>query len=145
MTKEKFMELGLEEEMAAKAAAASKEELKDFVAKDAYDTLQQKYDADTSALTKQMADHVKNSAVDKAIMTAKGRNPKAIKALLDMDKITVKEDGTLEGLDLEALKESDKYLFEAEETKIVGTGAPSGSAASTDTVNSEIAKAMGVR
>lgn len=63
-----------------------------------------------------------------AILQAKGRNPKAIKALLDMEKIKLKDDGTLEGLDMEGLKESDGYLFDVEETKTVGTGAPKGGA-----------------
>lgn len=59
-----------------------------------------------------------------AILQAKGKNPKAIKALLDMDKITLKDDGTLDGFDLEALKKSDGYLFDTETVKTVGTGTP---------------------
>lgn len=61
-----------------------------------------------------------NAALDKAIITAKGRNPKAIKALLEPDKLKLKEDGTVEGLDIDALKESDPYLFEEAQTKSSG-------------------------
>ena len=68
----------------------------------------------------------RDSALDMAIMQAKGRNPKAIKALLDMEKVKVKDDGSLEGLDLEALKKSDSYLFDVEEHKNEGTGFASG-------------------
>lgn len=68
-------------------------------------TWETKYKTDLAAVKK-------DAAVDAAIMQAKGRNPKAIKALLDMDKISLKEDGTLEGLDLEGLRKSDEYLFD---------------------------------
>lgn len=84
--------------------------------------LQGKYKTDTETLSRKLAENVKNNAIDMAILAAKGKNPKAIKALLDMDKITVKEDGTLEGLDLDALKESDGYLFAKTETAYKGNG-----------------------
>lgn len=56
-------------------------------------------------------------ALGNALSGAKVKNPKAVKALLDMD--TIKLDGdTLKGLDeqLNQLKESDSYLFESEES-----------------------------
>ena len=77
-------------------------------------------------MAKQLADTAKNSAVDMAILKAGGRNAKAVKALLDMEKVTLKEDGTLDGLDLDALKKSDGYLFSEETTRIIGTGAQAG-------------------
>lgn len=55
-------------------------------------------------------------ALDKSLSAAKVKNPKAVKALLDMD--TIKLDGeTLKGLDdqLKSLQESDGYLFDASE------------------------------
>ena len=53
-----------------------------------------------------------------ALTGAKGKNPKAIKALLDMDKIKLDEEG-LKGLEdqLASLKTNESYLFETE-TKI---------------------------
>lgn len=92
-----------------------------------YEDLQQKYQADTENLQKQYEDSRKNSAIDMAILQAKGRNPKAIKALLDMDKIKLKEDGTLEGLDLESIKKSDSYLFDIVETHREGIDSGAGS------------------
>lgn len=89
--------------------------------------LQSKYQADTETLNKKLADQQLDAALDAAIFAAKGRNGKAIKALLDRDKLKIKEDGSLEGLDLEALKASDAYLFEIETTKDEGTGASGGS------------------
>ena len=56
-----------------------------------------------------------------AILQNKGKNTKAIKALLDMEKITLKEDGVLDGLDLEELKKTDSYLFEDVKNSIEGT------------------------
>lgn len=92
-----------------------------------YDELQEKYKTDTQNLQKQYQDSRKNSAIDMEIMKAKGKNTKAIKALLDMENITLKEDGTLIGLDLEGLKKSDGYLFEVEQTHREGIDSGVGS------------------
>jgi hypothetical protein len=78
----------------------------------------EKKDADYQAtITAQKKDF----AVQSAIKEAQGKNVKAIKALLDMQKITVDDSG-ITGLSdqLKVLKESDAYLFG--EDKIVGTG-----------------------
>ena len=65
--------------------------------------LQQKYDADTAKLRL-------DNALDVAIIDAKGRSTKAVKAFLDYGKLKLKDDGTIDGLDLEALKKSEPYL-----------------------------------
>lgn len=54
-------------------------------------------------------------ALDKGLTSAKCKNTKALKALLDMDKIKY-QDGKLDGLEeqLNNLKESDGYLFDIE-------------------------------
>ncbi|NLK37809.1 MAG: hypothetical protein GX299_06975 [Epulopiscium sp.] len=155
MKKEDLIKLGLDEEIATKVAAASEEELKGYVDIETHNTkitelqtanatiktLQQTVKNFDGVDVEQLKKDVKNwetkyntditnikrdSALDMAILQAKGRNPKAIKALLDMEKIKLKEDGTLEGLDLEALKKSDAYLFDVEETHVQGTGFQSG-------------------
>lgn len=53
-----------------------------------------------------------NHALEGALNSARCKNIKALKALLDMDNIKY-QDGKLEGLEdqLNALKESDSYLF----------------------------------
>lgn len=55
-----------------------------------------------------------NYALDGALNSAKCKNAKALKALLDMESIKY-EDNKFEGLEeqLKALKESDSYLFES--------------------------------
>ena len=74
-------------------------------------TLQTKYDTDIAAVRKA-------SAIDIALANSKAKNGKAARALLDLD--AVKLDGNkLLGFDdqLEALKKSDPWLFEADTTK----------------------------
>ncbi len=67
-----------------------------------------------------------NSAVDKALMTARAKNIKAVKALFtDADKFELQEDGTIKGLEeqIKAIQKENDYLFEAtkkETTKITG-------------------------
>lgn len=78
-------------------------------------------------------------SLEKALTGAKVRNPKALKALLDSDVLKLDGDKIL-GLDgqLEAIKESDPYLFESEEAptpppntpNIVAGGNPKGGSAS---------------
>ena len=61
----------------------------------------------------------KDFAIQSAIKEAQGKNVKAIKALLDTDKITVDDSGIVGLSDqLKAIKESDAYLFG--EDKVIG-------------------------
>lgn len=61
-----------------------------------------------SSLTQTKLDH----AVELALMGAEAKNPKAVKALLDMELVKTTDKG-LNGLEeqLASLKESDSYLF----------------------------------
>jgi len=70
-------------------------------------------------LTKQAYDF----ALDKELLTAKARNPKAVKALLDMEAIKLDGDSLL-GLSeqLTKLQESDSYLFDVESGSQGGSG-----------------------
>ena len=54
-----------------------------------------------------------DAVVDKALLTAKAKNPKAVRALLDLSKAELDGD-TIKGLDdqVKALQKSDAYLFE---------------------------------
>ncbi|MEA4972929.1 hypothetical protein SDC9_155561 [bioreactor metagenome] len=98
-----------------------------------------KYNSDIAAVKR-------DSAIDMAIVQAKGRNSKAIKALLDMDKIKLKDDGTLDGLDIEGLKKSDAYLFDVETKKNIGGGFEPGEVqSSAEEISAMIDKAMGIK
>jgi hypothetical protein len=84
-------------------------------------TAKEKFDADlkTARLS---------AALDLGITKAKGKNATAIKSLLDPSKLTLKDDGAVDGLDaaLDALKKSDGYLFTVEETHPSGSGHQTG-------------------
>ena len=66
---------------------------------------------------KQLEEMQFNHALDGALTSAKARNIKAVRALLEADKIKLNKDGTLTGLNeqLEALKKDNSYLFEEEQ------------------------------
>jgi len=77
--------------------------------------LQEKNEKTQTELQEKLEQQRLDSEIDKALLKRKARNPKAVKALLDMDKIEATDDG-INGLDkqLETLEESDEYLFELE-------------------------------
>jgi len=62
-----------------------------------------------------------DTAVDKALGEAKAKNPKAVKALLDLAKAELSDDGTIKGLDaqIKALAEAEdsKFLFDTDSTQ----------------------------
>lgn len=96
----------------------------------------EKFDSDLNALKL-------DSALDAAITAAGGRNTKAIKALLKTDGLKLKDDGSLEGLDLEAVKKSDGYLFATQTPPPFANG--SGNDKLDDEVTKETFGKMGYR
>lgn len=97
----------------------------------------EKFDADLKATRL-------SAALDLGITKAKGKNSTAIKSLLDQSKLTLKDDGTVDGLDaaLQSLKTSDGYLFTVEETHQEGSGHQSGAGAADTPENQQIAEAF---
>lgn len=92
---------------------------------DEIDTVEKQQDDDEEKLAlqyeidelkKQHATERLDNAVKLELTKANARNFKAVQALLDTDAIEVQEDGSFEGITeaIEALKESDGYLFEEE-------------------------------
>lgn len=83
------------------------------------------------------------AAVEAALTGAKAKNAKAVRALLDLDleKIKVKEDGTLDGLSLDdQIKklqgaEDSKFLFDAADKKTKIKGANPGDPGKEDPDN----------
>lgn len=103
----------------------NKVNLDDYIPKNQFDELNGKLTAkqkEYDDLVKSCADKEKNTAINQAISNAKGKNAKAILALVDNDKITYK-DGKLEGLEdqLKELQKSDAYLFDAPEKPVAIT------------------------
>ncbi|EAD1606236.1 scaffolding protein [Listeria monocytogenes] len=97
-----------------KKDSGTSEELKKQI-----EDLQQKSTELESNYQSEIAETKKNSAIELALVSAKAKNPKAVRALLDNDKLELTKEG-LKGLDeqLEALQESDAYLF-AQESEAV--------------------------
>ncbi|EAC3914282.1 scaffolding protein [Listeria monocytogenes] len=97
-----------------KKDSGTSEELKKQI-----EDLQQKNTDLESNYQSEIAETKKNSAIELALASAKAKNPKAVRALLDNDKLELTKEG-LKGLDeqLEALQESDAYLF-AQESEAV--------------------------
>lgn len=71
-----------------------------------------------------------NSAVEAALNTAKAKNQKAVRALLDLEKAELDNDGKVKGLDDQMKKlqgaEDSKFLFETENKKPTIRGASPG-------------------
>lgn len=64
-----------------------------------------------------------NYALERALTDSKVKNPKAVKALLNLDNIKVDGDDLIGFKDqIEKLKESDSYLFNVEDNNSGGTG-----------------------
>ena len=119
-----------------KKAAGASEELKKQI-----ETLQAENKKASEEWQTKMSQMQLDFALERALTTAKAKNPKAVKALLDMEK--VKLDGEqLLGLDdqLKALKESDSYLF-GEPGKVgSGTNPPGGT--EPKTIDQQIEEAV---
>ena len=94
-----------------KETAGNSEELNTKLA-----DLQSKYDADTQNLNSQIQQSKVNSALEMALLSNKARNTKAVKALIDMEKIELDENGAIKGLDeqIEALRTENSFLFDGE-------------------------------
>ena len=119
-----------------KKAAGSNEELKKQI-----ETLQTENKKAGEEWQAKMAQMQLDFAIDKALTTARAKNAKAVKALLDMDKVKLDGDQLL-GIDeqLKALKESDSYLF-GEPGKVGGGTNPPGGA-EPKTIDQQIEEAV---
>lgn len=89
--------------------------------------LQAQYKTDTEALGKQLADQKLESALDLALGKVKARDLTSVKAHIKREALKLKDDGTVEGLDIETLTKEKPYLFEIETTHDEGSGFASGS------------------
>lgn len=62
-----------------------------------------------------------NSAIEKALTLAKAKNIKAVKALLDLEKAELSEDGTIKGLDeqIKSIQKENDFLFDNGKQEVV--------------------------
>lgn len=140
MTKEELKALGLTEEQATKV---TEDYEKNYVTKVAYEekkTELSKRDNEVKTMTtelntlkkttkereatyqKELKELKLTNAVEVALMNAKAKNTKAVRALLSLDDAEMEDDGTVKGLDkqLKALIESEPYLFDTETATVKG-------------------------
>lgn len=88
---------------------------------DGVKAMAEKYKADFEASQAESKKQIEalryEHALDGALTTAKARNIKAVKALLEYEKIKLNKDGSFSGLSeqLETLKKDNGYLFEEEQ------------------------------
>ncbi|MBQ7976557.1 MAG: phage scaffolding protein [Clostridia bacterium] len=167
MKKEKLIELGVSEEIAGKVLELHNGAVKELEGqvtklkgelKTAQDTAKkfegidietvkkEEYERGKSEVSKEFDAYKQETALGAALAKAGSKNNKAVKALLDMDKVTFK-DGKFEGLDeqLENIKKDSDYLFNKEDdgkpTFAGKTGGDNGPAAEGATLRA----AMGLK
>lgn len=91
-----------------KAAAGDNEELKKQI-----ETMKQQNADQEKAHKAELAQLKLDNAIDAALTAAGAKNGKAVKALIDVSKVKLGEDGKLTGWDdqIKAIQKSDGYLF----------------------------------
>lgn len=125
VTKTRFNEVN-EENKTLKQSVADRDKQLEDLKKSSGDNAELKKQIET--LQQQNADQKKaheaelnqlklDNAIDAALMAAGAKNGKALKALLDVTKVKLGEDGKLTGLDeqVAAVQKSDAYLFESKQ------------------------------
>ena len=132
VTKARFNEINEENKTLKKSVSDRDKQLEDLKKSSGDNAALQQQISD---LQKQNADQQKahdeelaklklDNAVEIALSGAKAKNGKAVKAMLDMSKVKLGEDGKLSGFDeqIEALKKSDSYMFDVQQTQQQFTG-----------------------
>jgi len=91
-----------------KASAGDNEELKKQI-----ETMKQQNAEQEKAHKAELAQLRLDNAIENALTVAGAKNSKAVKALLDVSKVKLGEDGKLSGWDdqIKAIQKSDAYLF----------------------------------
>lgn len=95
-----------------KAAAGDNEELKKQI-----ETMKQQNADQEKAHKAELAQLKLDNAIDAALTAAGAKNGKAVKALIDVSKVKLGEDGKLTGWDdqIKAIQKSDAYLFNVQQ------------------------------
>lgn len=100
-----------------KAAAGDNEELKKQI-----ETMKQQNADQEKAHKAELAQLRLDNAIDAALTAAGAKNGKAVKALIDVSKVKLGEDGKLSGWEeqLKAVQKSDAYLFNTKQNHFRG-------------------------
>ncbi len=86
--------------------------------------LQEENKAAAEKYAAELADLKLNGAIENRLLKEGAVNTKAVRALLDNEKIKLSEDGSLTGLDeqLKALRENEKWAFSQPVKEVPGSG-----------------------
>ena len=100
-----------------RASAGDNEELKQQI-----ETMKQQNADQEKAHKAELAQLKLDNAIDAALTAAGAKNGKAVKALLDVSKVKLGEDGKLTGWDeqIKAAQKSDGYLFSTKQNSFRG-------------------------
>ena len=100
-----------------KAAAGDNEELKKQI-----ETMKQQNADQEKAHKAELAQLRLDNAMEAALTASGAKNSKAVKALLDVSKVKLGEDGKLTGWDeqIKAVQKSDSYLFHTKQNQFRG-------------------------
>ena len=101
-----------------KEANEAKTASDEFKAK--YDELLKTQKADKEKYEADIAQSKKSNGIELALIKAGAKNAKAVKALLDLDKITLSDKGEVLGIDeqLSSIKKDNDYLFEIKDDTV---------------------------
>lgn len=123
VSKAKFLDVSqeakrLKEQMESQSAAKGQGDA------EALETLKMQYQQETEALRKELFEVRRDGAIDLALEKLGAKNKTAVRALLDLDSITLSEDG-VEGLSdqLETIRRDNGFLFHS---TVVSTGMKQG-------------------
>ena len=141
VTKTRFNEVNEENKTLKQSVADRDKQLEDLKKssgdnaelKKQIETLQQQNADQKKTHDAEMAQLKLDNAVDAALTAAGAKNAKAVKALLDISKVKLGEDGKLSGWEeqLSSVQKSDSYLFEAKQNQPVFRGYQPGQSGDT--------------
>lgn len=127
VTKARFNEVNEENKTLKQSVADRDKQLEDLKKssgdnaelKKQIETLQQQNADQKKAHDAEMAQLKLDNAIDAALTAAGAKNIKAVRAMIDISKMKLGEDGTVEGLPdaIKAVQKSDSYMFNTVQQK----------------------------
>lgn len=132
MDKDRFLDLGISEELATLCSEEWTKETQGYVSKEDYDKVvsdRDKIESDNNKMEGDFRSEIEKLKIDNAInigiSNARGKNLKSIKALIDYDNINIDEYGDISGVSeqIESLLKNDdtRFLFGNDKVVLKGT------------------------
>ena len=99
-----------------------KDEEGESVAKSEYDAMTEKYEGIIKEMKESAEREKREKNIEEEILKGGGRNVKAVLAVVEEGDLIKDENGNVTGINLDAVKEREPYLFCEKEEKVEGTG-----------------------